>query len=114
MLPDYLPVLLQMLVALLPSAAPARYCSRGGMTFQNLFFNIELNNSNVVGLNLASEGPFFRHLVPFSGAKLDRSSQAAPVLTRALIGDGASILIGSAALVVPEPGSDAVVVLVAP
>jgi hypothetical protein len=83
------------------------------LTAQNLIFNIELNNHNAVGLSLASgRHSFGTFLVPFSGSKLDGGTQANPVLTGALVGDGASILIQSTAWVVgdpiaavPEPGS---------
>jgi hypothetical protein len=85
----------------------------GGMTAQNLIFNIELNNNNAVGLMLASgTHSFGTFLVPYSEVKLDGGTQPDPVLTGAVIGGGALISIQSTAWVagmpiqsVPEPGS---------
>jgi hypothetical protein len=80
----------------------------GGMTPQNLIFNIELNNNNAVGLMLASgTHSFGTFLVPHSEAMLDGGTAPNPVLVGAVIGGGASISIQSTAFVVgvPEPGS---------
>jgi hypothetical protein len=86
----------------------------GGLTPQNLFFNIELNNNNAVGLMLASgTHSFGTFLVPYSEVMLDGGTQPNPVLIGAVIGGGASINIQSTAWVVgvPEPGSVTLLVL---
>jgi hypothetical protein len=89
----------------------------GGMTAQNLIFNIEYNNATNNGVNLASgTHAFGTFLVPFSEVKADGGSQALPVLTGAFIGDGESIslmstpwVVGQPIPPVPEPGTLALV-----
>ncbi|HWE98152.1 MAG TPA: hypothetical protein VG269_29675 [Tepidisphaeraceae bacterium] len=76
----------------------------GGITPQDLFFNIEFSDASQNGLQLASGthslGTF---LVPFSEVTLDGGTSASPVVTGAIIGDGHNIAIQSTAWVEGAP-----------